>query len=169
MFVSKYFYWDTIRLGITISLCGLIGVVFLLFFPVILKYIQDTDLIIGGMFLMLLSCICLVQTFSSLASERTVYAALILMFALGYPIGHTALIGVFSKLSKSGPQGKMMGVFGSFGSLARIIFPLCSGVVVQNLGFDWAFGFAAVLLMISLLIIVYFRKSIIRQVHDQYD
>lgn len=166
MFVSKHFQWDTIRLGITISVCGLFGVVILLCFPLILRYIQDTDLIIGGLALMLLSCLSLIQSLSPITSEQRVYGALILMFATGYPIGHTALIGVFSQLSKTGPQGKMMGIFGSFGSLARIVFPLSSGIVVQKLGFDWAFGFAAFMLSISLFIMICFRKSISSKVHD---
>lgn len=45
----------------------------------------------------------------------------------GYPVGHTALLCLFSKIQKDGPQGRLLGWFGFSGSLARVLFPLTAG------------------------------------------
>ena len=45
----------------------------------------------------------------------------------GYPIGHTSLLCLFSKIQKNGPQGALLGWFGFSGSLARVAFPLTAG------------------------------------------
>ena len=68
------------------------------------------------------------------------------MYAWGYPIGHTAVLGAFSKAQKSGRQGALMGWFASAGSFARIVLPVASGYMEQ-----WADGsaFNLVLLMLA--------------------
>lgn len=53
--------------------------------------------------------------------------SVVLMYAIGYPIGHTAVLGAFSKIQKSGPQAAMLGWFATSGSLSRIILPIISG------------------------------------------
>ena len=50
-----------------------------------------------------------------------------MMYALGYPIGHTAVLGACSKAQKHGRQGALMGWFASAGSLARVVLPVISG------------------------------------------
>ena len=61
------------------------------------------------------------------------------MYAIGYPIGHTAVLGAFSKIQKSGPQAVLMGWFATAGSLSRIVFPILSGYLdkaVKNSPFN---------------------------------
>jgi ceroid-lipofuscinosis MFS transporter 7 len=77
---------------------------------------------------------------------------MVLMFSVGYPIGHTALLGVFSKIMKSGPQGRLLGYFGSAGSFARVIFPLLAGVLTEFCGDNVIFAVMAALLLSSVLI-----------------
>jgi FlaG/FlaF family flagellin (archaellin) len=70
--------------------------------------------------------------------ERYV-TSVVLMYAVGYPIGHTAVLGAFSKIQKSGPQAALMGWFATAGSLSRIIFPILSGYLdkaVKNSPFN---------------------------------
>lgn len=65
--------------------------------------------------------------------------SVVLMYAIGYPIGHTAVLGAFSKIQKSGPQAALMGWFATSGSLSRIIFPILSGYLdkaVKNSPFN---------------------------------
>ena len=51
------------------------------------------------------------------------------MYAVGYPVGHTAVLGAFSKLQKHGVQGGLMGWFATAGSFARIVVPIATGCV----------------------------------------
>merc|ERR1711865_388365 len=57
--------------------------------------------------------------------------AIFLIYSVGYPIGHTAVIGLFSKVVGRRPQGTLQGWFASAGSLARIIFPVISGYISE--------------------------------------
>lgn len=150
-------------------MCGIVGVGFLLSFPILLRYFQDIDLVLFGLAIMVVSCMLVdsvpfigqktPDTYGRSEEER-IYLALVLMFAIGYPIGHTALIGAFSKINKSGPQGTMMGIFGSCGSVARIIFPTLAGIIASQLGFGYAFLFTAIALVVSMMIMAWYRKLI---------
>ncbi len=80
-------------------------------------------------------------------------------FDAGYPVGHTAVIGWFSKAMKSRPQGMLMGLFASAGSVARIVFPICSGVASDLWGPDVVFACLAALLGATLVILVVKRRA----------
>jgi hypothetical protein len=66
---------------------------------------------------------------SKTAGLITFYTATWAVYAVAYPIGHTAVLGYFSKVVSlnKGSQGLMLSWFGSAGSVARICFPLISG------------------------------------------
>jgi hypothetical protein len=66
---------------------------------------------------------------SKTAGLITFYTATWAVYAIAYPIGHTAVLGYFSKVVSlnKGSQGLMLSWFGSAGSVARICFPLISG------------------------------------------
>ena len=90
----------------------------------------------------------------------------VLMYALGYPIGHTAVLGAFSKAQKHGRQGALMGWFASAGSLARIVLPVTSGYLEQ-----WADGssFNLVLLLLagSFLAVLVIRPRLVRMTEEE--
>ena len=79
-------------------------------------------------------------------------------YSIGYPIGHTAVIGWFSKAMKNLPQGFFMGLFASAGSLARIIFPIATGVISEYHGTDAVFATLALLLGLTLVLMISFKK-----------
>ena len=88
------------------------------------------------------------------------------MYALGYPIGHTAVLGAFSKAQKHGRQGALMGWFASAGSFARIVLPVTSGYLEQ-----WADGssFNLVLLLLagSYLAVLVIRPRLVRMTEEE--
>ena len=90
---------------------------------------------------MIAGCCCLVIPLSSSSSGSIfgvwqLYLALVLVYGFGYPIGHTALVGCFSKIVKKGPQGALMGYFASSGAVSRVIFPLLAGLLSDAYGSD---------------------------------
>ncbi len=161
MFVTSQFQWEELQAGLVISGCGFLGMICLLQFGAFTKVFQDIDLIIYGVLIMILSCICLDNTILPAVTSWRLYLSLFLMFALGYPVGHTALIGVYSKILKSGPQGKLLGLFSSCGSLARIAFPTISGYIVEEYGFGGAFSLASIILLLSFAYLIVNRKLIL--------
>ncbi len=152
--------------GLAISLCGVIAIFIMLSFALLLRSVDELNLVIIGLTTMMVSCILLDGTILTHVSQSRYLLALVLMFAIGYPIGHTALIGLFAKVIKSGPQGGYLGTFAASGSLGRILFPTFSAWLVHVRGFDAAFSFAAVLLAFCLLYLLFHRKEIHKHTSD---
>ena len=154
------FDWSSSQVGLTFSSFGIAGVLILLSFPILTLHASDMELILFGMCIMVASCIVVALQYQN-SSEGRFMLALAMMYSVGYPIGHTALIGKFSKLLKSGQQGTYLGWFGSAGSLARILFPLIAGVLADNMTDEClVFGFMGLLLIIPIVIVAYYRNSV---------
>ena len=161
MFVSSNYGWENLHLGLAISLFGLIGVIFLMSFSWILKVVRDIDLVIYGILAMAISCLLLVQLSPShLVPQYLFYIAMSLMFSTGYPIGHTALLGVYSKIVKVGPQGRILSIFGAVGSIARIVLPLLAGTTAQYLGYNAIFITAAIFLILASSTLFFYRYTV---------
>ncbi|KAJ1462019.1 major facilitator superfamily domain-containing protein [Pelagophyceae sp. CCMP2097] len=147
---------DGQAVGYVVSVCGACGVIALLSFKPLARLFDDVELMIYGILVMVLACLLLVTGLrpKALAGDGTALwaTAIALMYAVGYPIGHTAVIGWFSKATGKRPQGMLMGLFASAGSLARIVFPICSGFLAQHHGMDAVFIALSVLLGATLLI-----------------
>lgn len=133
-FVIHNYQWSGSQLGLVISLCGMVGVAFLLGFKQILTIATDIDWVMYGLIIMTISCLLLMNYGGAVVPLNCYYTSVILMYAIGYPIGHTAVIAMFSRIVKSGPQGTLQGYFAASGSLARVILPLLAGLVTQYYG-----------------------------------
>jgi len=152
--------WSSSQTGFTFTSFGAIGVIFLLNFAYLVGFFGDFNLMLFGMFLMLISCFLLIPISNSLSSWQF-YLSLVLMYSLGYPIGHTALLGLYSKIVKKGPQALMMGVFAAAGSVARIVFPLLAGYLSEIYNTESAIFFLmSIILFFSFTISFYFREKI---------
>ena len=77
---------------------------------------------------------------------------------------HTAVIGWFSKAMKNRPQGMLMGLFASAGSLARIVFPICTGLVADRFGSDAVFATLAALLGGTLAVLFVYRRDFLEAI-----
>ncbi len=159
-FVITHYSWSSTLAGITFSSCGAAGVLLLLLFPVLLRVVEDVDLVLYGMLVMTLSCLMFANLFESTLPLWEFYGAIVLMYSVGYPAGHTALIGVFSKLIKSGPQGRILGLFGSAGSFARVIFPILAGLLTELYGDRVIFLVMAAILAVSCVVFACFRNEV---------
>ena len=85
-----------------------------------------------------------------------------LQYGIGYPIGHTALIGGFAKICKKGPQGFMLGMFAaSAGSLARILFPMSAGELADIYNDTAIFFVMSFVLVLTNIAAWTYRKEII--------
>ena len=159
---------DGPTVGYYVAACGVLGVAFLLSFKQLGRLFDDVELILYGIGVMVLSCLLMVRKFSEdiigdddhdVDAFAAWLTAIVGMYGIGYPIGHTAVIGWFSKAMKSRPQGMLMGLFASAGSVARIVFPICSGVASDLWGPDVVFACLAALLGATLVILVVKRRA----------
>jgi ceroid-lipofuscinosis MFS transporter 7 len=123
--------------GFTVSACGAAGVLALAFLmkPLVERF-HDTKLMVGGVFVMIASCGFMVNYSSdgSTSSKWQYFLGIFTMYASGYPIGHTAVLTWYSKLSKQAAQGFLQGWFGSAGSVGRILLPAVSGIISECYG-----------------------------------
>jgi ceroid-lipofuscinosis MFS transporter 7 len=97
------------------------------------KHFSDIQLIVGGMSIMVvgISSLTLISDDPDANGKWRFVFAIFMLYSVGYPIGHTALLGLFSKIVGRRPQGTLMGWFASAGSLARILFPVMTGYVAS--------------------------------------
>ena len=86
--------------------------------------------------------------------------SIVLIYSIGYPIGHTAVIGLFSKIVGRRPQGALLGFFASAGSAARMIFPIMSGYVSEDMDVQQVFIILAFVLLISIAFLLYAKDTL---------
>jgi ceroid-lipofuscinosis MFS transporter 7 len=84
--------------GTIVASCGTIGVGALLSMGHLSKFLSDIQLIAGGMLVMALGILSLstLDEDGENPSWRFI-GAIFMIYSVGYPIGHTAVIGLFSK------------------------------------------------------------------------
>jgi MFS transporter, ceroid-lipofuscinosis neuronal protein 7 len=115
--------------GSLVSIGGTIGTIQLILFKSFWsKQLSDLQLMLGGIIVMILAQLILLSYGAVPGVERFIVGMLI-MYGVGYPIGHTAIIAAFSKIQKSGPQAALMSWFATAGSLARVAVPISSDYI----------------------------------------
>lgn len=155
-YAETHFNMASQHAGMLVATCGTFGVLALLAMGSLEAHFSDVQLICGGMIVMGGGIMSLVGVEAGQENSHWRYFfSMFFIYAIGYPIGHTAVIGLFSKskfniLSYSTsishvssepnvllavvgrrPQGLLLGWFASAGSLARMIFPIMAGYIAN--------------------------------------
>jgi ceroid-lipofuscinosis MFS transporter 7 len=155
---------SSLLLGLTISLSGAFGTLILLNFQVVTSYLGDDYIVmLLGVALMILAQFIICSYGGRIPTVEQYYCAVILMYAVAYPVGHTAILGAFSKIQKTGKQASLLGWFASAGSLARVVFPILSSVLNQSAK-NSPFMLALICLCISIVYIIVSKPLIYRTV-----
>jgi len=134
-FAQSHFNLEPEIAGIIVSGSGMVGVIALLNMGQLGRILTDIQMIVGGITV----CAVGIISFSTLQSVENgavnatwrYCLGILMIYGIGYPIGHTAVIGLFSKIVGRKAQGTMQGWFASAGSLARVLFPVMSGYITQ--------------------------------------
>lgn len=167
-FAESHFQMVSSRAGTIVASSGLVGVFALLGMGHLGKYFTDVQLIYGGMGIMAFGIVSLAG-FNETVEDgiddkhnptwRYVFA-IFLIYAIGYPIGHTAVIGMFSKIVGRRPQGMLLGWFASAGSLARILFPVFSGYIARYSSMSALFLLLTSVLTVSVIFVLTTRNTL---------
>ncbi|KAL7516022.1 hypothetical protein ACHAWX_001080 [Stephanocyclus meneghinianus] len=132
-FAQSHFGLQPAAAGLIVSINGMIGVGALLSMGWLGKFLSDVQMILGGIMVCALGIISFapLDSVEDGGNNSVVHycIGIFMIYATGYPIGHTAVIGLFSKVVGRRPQGTLQGYFASAGSLARILFPVMSGYI----------------------------------------
>uniref|UniRef100_A0A7S2K957 Major facilitator superfamily (MFS) profile domain-containing protein n=1 Tax=Leptocylindrus danicus TaxID=163516 RepID=A0A7S2K957_9STRA len=157
-FALEHFGMDSATTGYAVSIFGAIGVVALLNMGNIERYLSDVQMIVFGIVIMTCASATLIGIREDQEYNMGRYLfVLFMVYSIGYPIGHTAVIGMFSKVVGRRRQGKLLGWFASAGSFSRMIFPIMSGYVAQYEGNSALFVVLVCVLATSLLFLVSYR------------
>ncbi|CAM9556073.1 unnamed protein product, partial [Ectocarpus sp. 8 AP-2014] len=143
--------------GSIFAACGAIGVVTLLSMRLLCKHFNDIQLVLGGVSLMIVTCAMLALPPTVIGLHGFI-AAVFLVYSIGYPIGHTAVLALFSKVVGAQPQGTLMGWFGSAGAISRASFPVLAGVLCEVFGTSALFLFLVALLSVTFALLFTFRR-----------
>ena len=97
-YAETHFNMVSQQAGMLVATCGTFGVIALLCMGTLEAYFSDVQLICGGMNVMGGGIISLLGVEAGIENSHWRYLfAMFLIYAVGYPIGHTAVIGLFSK------------------------------------------------------------------------
>jgi ceroid-lipofuscinosis MFS transporter 7 len=159
---ESHFDMTSSSAGLTVAGCGAVGVVSLLFMGTFQQHfgLSDVSLITGGMCIMGTGIVSLVNIEDEDNAKWRYALSIFLIYSIGYPIGHTAVLGLFSKIVGRRPQGTLLGWFASAGSLARMIFPICSGYIMNYSSIQVLFMVLTTVLLASTLFVSYSHKTL---------
>lgn len=159
---QSHFGMESSDAGVIVATCGSVGVIALLSMGHLAKFMSDIQLICGGMLIMCFGVLSLGFLDQDMVNPSwKFYTAIFMIYAIGYPIGHTAVIGLFSKIVGRRPQGELLGWFASAGSLARLCFPIVSGYVTKYFGISALFYVLLCVLSVSIVITTYARETLL--------
>lgn len=99
---ESHFNMESARAGLIVGTCGSMGVVALLCMGYLSQKFTDIQLICGGMVVMSSGILSLAFLDEDQFNPSWNYIfAIFMIYSVGYPIGHTAVIGLFSKSKSS--------------------------------------------------------------------
>ena len=97
-YAETHFNMVSQNAGMLVATCGTFGVFALLSMGNLEAHFSDVQLICGGMIVMGSGIMSLVGVEAGHENSHWRYFfSMFLIYAIGYPIGHTAVIGLFSK------------------------------------------------------------------------
>jgi MFS transporter, ceroid-lipofuscinosis neuronal protein 7 len=158
---QSHFNLRASQAALMVAACGALGVLALLSMGHLARLWNDLELIGGGMGFMCLGVASLVNLGGDVPHPAWRYAlAMLLIYAIGYPIAQTAILGLFSKIVGRRPQGTLLGWFASAGSLARMLFPIVSGYIANYRNVETLFLVLTVVLIASTLFLMVHRHTL---------
>ena len=102
---DSHFGMDSSSAGVIVATCGSIGVLSLLSMGHLARFFTDIQLICGGMLIMSCGVLSLGFLEQDVVNPSWKFlTAIFLIYSVGYPIGHTAVIGLFSKSESPWPS-----------------------------------------------------------------
>ncbi|KAG5178771.1 major facilitator superfamily domain-containing protein [Tribonema minus] len=151
------------NIGAFFAAFGALGVAALVSMRWLCRVFNDVQLIVGGVAVMLASTALLLDAGApGRAGDIAFVVSIFLQYSVGYPIGHTSVLGLFSKVVGKRPQGTLQGLFASAGSVARIAFPILAGVIAELSSEHVVFAVLCVVLTTTILAVVAYRNTFLQ-------
>jgi ceroid-lipofuscinosis MFS transporter 7 len=147
--------------SLDIGVLGVLGLVAYLMLRPLSKRTDDYPLVVCGLALMTLGSFLLMMQSRHNLPLWIYLTALSTIWSLGYPIGQTATLSIFSKVLADLPAGGFLGIFSAAGSLARLVFATLAGLLDEKAGAGAPFALAWLVCATSLALAVFYRYKFI--------
>lgn len=151
--------------GVIVATMGLLGAVILMVMGTLSKLLDDTQLTTAGILFFMTGILMNTTLDREDVDNNPTWRYVVSMFfsySIGYPICHTAIISLFSKILGRRPQGTLQGWFSCSGSVARISFPVLAGYIVMGRDIETLFYIMSVVLTASVLFLGFYREQLLR-------
>ena len=130
---AEVFGIPSTTVGITVGVCGVIGVILLLNFKYVSRYFTDVQLVIGGQLAIATGIAIMTDYGNGNMNIAKFISGFFFIFALGFPINDTSIVGLFSKVCGNKPQGTLQGLLAMSSAIARLVVPILSAYISQYL------------------------------------
>jgi ceroid-lipofuscinosis MFS transporter 7 len=155
--------------GMIIASCGFLGCIILFMVKLTFNKHDDSKTTIFGILIFALGIALNLNLDRENAYNNPtwMYAfTMCLAYSVGYPICHTALVGLFSKIAGRRPQGVLQGFFSAAGSVARVSFPVIAGYIVSTGDIETLFILLLTVLGLGTFFMIFFRRTYTRLASD---
>jgi len=160
-----FYHITQLQLGFIVTISGSVGTLQLLFFKQFwTKHFSDMTLMIGGFFLIGAAAVLVVDfgpTNNARQARWRFILSMFIVYAIGYPIANSAVLGSFSTLQKAGRQATAQSQFALMGSFARVIFPVLAGYMEQYVDPTSSFAFNLLVVSLSMIGVMFFYDKIL--------
>ncbi|KAJ8904898.1 hypothetical protein NDN08_001412 [Rhodosorus marinus] len=138
-----------------VSCLGFIGLIVYVSFKPISRAFSDRLLVLVGLVVAVVASV-LFLLFADQMPIVVWVSVLGLIWSISYPVGQTAILGLFSKVLAGLPAGGFLGLFSAAGSLARLLFATAAGISWNNFGRLSVFSEMAIYMTLTLVITALF-------------
>lgn len=121
----------------------------------------DFSLLIGGLLVTAVGTVMLSFPRLEALPLWVFIFALSLIWSVGYPIGQTATLSVFSKVLANLPPGGLLGIFSASGSIARMTLAAVAGYLDDRYSASSPFLVGFFMSITSLCLVFFYRKKFI--------
>jgi ceroid-lipofuscinosis MFS transporter 7 len=150
-----------LEMGFIVGFSGVIGTLQLIYFKrVYTSRFSDMILILCGLLIVCAAQVLVLKYSGSHSYSRGPFGlSLFLVYAFGYPISNSGVLGSYSILQKQLQHSSAQARFAFFGSLAKIIMPISVGYIEGSVT-TGSFSLVLIILSLCVLLLCYYAQPI---------
>lgn len=158
-FIMEKFSYSMEGASFLITAMGCVGLIIYLCFKPISRAMSDVNLVLIGLLFATVAGF-IFSVFHDYLNLPMYIFTLGLIWSIAYPLGQTAVLGLFSKKLGSLPAGEFLGIFSAGGSLARLSFASMTGVIWSRFGRYAVFELISLYMTVTLIFTIFVYKRL---------
>lgn len=137
--LMNYYGLSLASASFDVGFLGFLGLFLYLGFKPLSNRFSDRELVLGALSCALIGSSLLILQSRNMNGTLWFNCGLAMVWSLAYPIGQTAILALFSKIVKGLPDGSLIGIFSSTGSISRVLCALLAATIWDWMGIEAVF------------------------------